>query len=55
MTRRIAIARYTLGRWLVHLGIWIMPQGRTRAELTERLWAWRMQVDATLAAEKWGG
>lgn len=46
----VAYARYTLGRWMVHGGIWIMPPGRARKELVALLWTWNMRVSATVAA-----
>jgi hypothetical protein len=46
MERRV---RYTLGRWLVHLGLRIMPAGRIRSELYTLLDEWGTRVYAELA------
>lgn len=44
--------RHRIGRWLVHFGIWIMPPGRARQELTALLWTWNMKVTGIVAARR---
>lgn len=40
--------RYTLGRWLVHFGLRIMPAGRVRSELYTLLDGWSTRVYGAL-------
>jgi hypothetical protein len=46
------LVRFAVGRWLVHLGIAIMPDGRPRRELRQLLIAWGIKVKAIVAAHK---
>jgi len=52
----LKMLRYTVGRWLVHCGLRVMPPGASRAELTDIFWQWRrhvtVQVRATGRAEE---
>ena len=36
--------RYTIGRMLIYLGLWTLPPGRVRTELTLLLEAWSIDV-----------
>jgi hypothetical protein len=45
-------ARFAVGRWLIHLGLWVMPRGRSRSELYEMLQVWGIGVSATVAAHR---
>jgi hypothetical protein len=44
--------RWRLGRFLMHMGLNVLPQGRARAEISEMLWEWRAHVEATLATHR---
>lgn len=44
--------RYTIGRWLVHLGLRIMPAGRVRSELYTLLDEWATRVYAALKSKE---
>jgi hypothetical protein len=44
--------RYRLGRFLMHLGLRVLPHGRIRAELSAMMWAWGMKVQVTTTAKK---
>ena len=47
------LLRYTIGRGLMHLGLNIMPKGRSRHELAILLEHWARKVHAeTIAASK---
>lgn len=48
--RALRMARFRIGRWLIHAGIRAMPHGRCRSELSNALWAWGMKVNATVVA-----
>ena len=37
-------ARYWIGRWLLTLGLWILPRGRYHAELTQMLYDLKHKV-----------
>lgn len=41
-------ARFTLGRWLMHLGLNIMPPGRVKQEITDILTEWGKHVVRTV-------
>jgi len=49
---RYELARFTIGRALIHAGLRVMPDGRVRAELTRLLEEWSAKVRATLLAYK---
>ena len=36
--------RYAIARWVIHLGLKIMPPGRARNELTDMMWIWHFNV-----------
>jgi hypothetical protein len=40
------LLRFTIGRWLMHLGLIVMPPGRGRHELHRMLMDWSLQVSA---------
>lgn len=41
--------RYRVSRFLVHLGIWLMPEGRYKSELLNVLWQLHERVKATIS------
>jgi hypothetical protein len=43
-TPQFQMARFYLGRWLLHLGLRTLPPGACRTELTQLLWSWGMHV-----------
>ena len=40
--------RYTVGRWIMHAGLRVMPHGRGRRELDQILTAWGRHVIETV-------
>lgn len=34
------------------LGLWLMPEGRAKSELTALLWTWNLEIQATVAAHR---
>lgn len=44
--------RYRVARWLIHIGLFVWPPGRAKAEIMEMLWAWRHEIDATLEGRR---
>jgi hypothetical protein len=42
------LLRFTIGRWLMHLGLIVMPPGRGRRELHRMLMDWSLQVRAEI-------
>lgn len=44
--------RFAVGRWVMLLGLGIMPAGRSRDELTKILRSWSRHVRETVAAGK---
>ena len=44
--------RYSVARFLIHLGIAIMPEGRYKTEMLDALWDLFWKVQDTLDAEK---
>ena len=44
--------RYRLARALIHVGLFVWPPGRAKAEIMELLWEWRWRVEDELAANK---
>lgn len=46
------LIRYTLGRWLIHAGLYVLPPGRVRRELYARLEAFSGHVQKTLRARE---
>jgi len=48
MKRRIDLERYRVGRFLVHLGLRVMPPGRVKDELTEVIREWGEHVVRTV-------
>lgn len=48
----LRMARFYIGRWLIHAGLKALPPGRCRAELSNMMWAWGMKVTATAVANR---
>ncbi len=44
--------RYRIARTLIHLGIFIMPDGRYKTEMLDALWALYFKVQDALAEAK---
>jgi hypothetical protein len=40
--------RYIVGRWLIHLGLRVLPRGRVRDEIHNLLGAWAYRVRSAL-------
>ena len=49
-SRAFRMARFRLGRGLLHLGLKTLPPGVVRTELSNLLWAWGIKVSATVIA-----
>lgn len=41
--------RASLGRWLIHTGLWVLPPGRARDLLEKVLWRYGNYVRRTVA------
>ncbi len=46
------IWRFAIGRWLVHLGLAVMPPSRARAELYQLFELWGTRVSALVRTAK---
>jgi hypothetical protein len=46
------LLRFTVGRWLMHLGLIVMPPGRVRRELHRMLMDWSLQVGSGKPQDK---
>lgn len=44
--------RYSVARFLIHLGITIMPEGRYKTEMLDLLWGLYYKVQDALAEDK---
>ena len=44
------LCRFSVGRFLIHLGIKTLPPGRVRNEIVEALFCWSEEVRAALRA-----
>jgi hypothetical protein len=40
--------RYRTARWLIHLGLFVWPPGRGKAEVLDLMWKWRSHVETTI-------
>lgn len=41
----IALLRFTIGRWLIHVGLGVMPPGRSRSLITAKLLEVRDKIE----------
>ena len=46
--------RFAIGRWIMHVGLKVMPVGRSRDELTLILRSWSRHVREAVGASKRG-
>ena len=51
-TSAIWHTRYWLGRWLITLGLWILPRGRYHDELTKAIYDLRDRVMLEVAVRR---
>lgn len=52
MKQAFNLWRFWLGRNLIHLGLWVMPPGRVRSDLSARFLTWSIGVTSELAARR---